>query len=88
MRPRNIGRHGTPSNEEGLNNLGGGTKGSKGSPALPSMEGSGTPSSETRGLGEKGAPQVDPYALETVWYKTKSRTYTQGEGRWEIFQRK
>jgi hypothetical protein len=24
---------------------------------------------------------------EIVWFKIKSRTYTQGEGRWELFQR-
>jgi ATP-dependent DNA ligase len=30
----------------------------------------------------------DPYRPETVWYKIKSRTYTQGEGRWELFQKK
>ena len=24
--------------------------------------------------------KVDPYRSETVWYKIKSRTYTQGEG--------
>ncbi len=29
----------------------------------------------------------DPYHPETVWYKIKSRTYTQGEGRWELFQK-
>ena len=23
-----------------------------------------------------------------MWYKIKSRTYTQGEGRWELFQKK
>jgi bifunctional non-homologous end joining protein LigD len=27
----------------------------------------------------------DPYARETVWYKIKSRTYTQSEGRGELF---
>jgi bifunctional non-homologous end joining protein LigD len=32
--------------------------------------------------------RTDPYRHETVWYKIKSRTYTQGEGRWEPFQRK
>jgi ATP-dependent DNA ligase len=32
--------------------------------------------------------KADPYRPETVWYKIKSRTYTQGEGRWELFQRK
>ena len=32
--------------------------------------------------------KADPYRLETVWYKIKSRTYTQGEGRWELFQKK
>jgi ATP-dependent DNA ligase len=30
----------------------------------------------------------DPYRPETVWYKIKSRTYTQGEGRWELFQKR
>ena len=28
----------------------------------------------------------DPYRPDTVWYKIKSRTYTQSEGRWELFQ--
>jgi bifunctional non-homologous end joining protein LigD len=28
----------------------------------------------------------DPYGPETVWYKIKNRAYTQGEGRWELFQ--
>jgi ATP-dependent DNA ligase len=32
--------------------------------------------------------QADLYRPETVWYKIKSRTYTQGDGRWELFQRK
>ena len=32
--------------------------------------------------------KADPYRPETVWNKIKSRTYTQGEGRWELFQRK
>jgi bifunctional non-homologous end joining protein LigD len=32
--------------------------------------------------------KTDPYRLETVWYKIKSRTYTQGEGRWELFQKR
>ena len=31
--------------------------------------------------------KVDPYRPEMVWYKIKSRTYTQGEGRWELFQK-
>jgi bifunctional non-homologous end joining protein LigD len=31
--------------------------------------------------------KADPYRPETVWYKIKSRTYTQGEGRWELFQK-
>jgi bifunctional non-homologous end joining protein LigD len=31
--------------------------------------------------------KADPYGPDTVWYKIKSRTYTQGEGRWELFQR-
>jgi ATP-dependent DNA ligase len=26
--------------------------------------------------------KTDAYRPETVWYKIKSRTYTQGEGRW------
>ena len=29
----------------------------------------------------------DFYAPDAVWYKIKSRTYTQGEGRWELFQK-
>jgi hypothetical protein len=32
--------------------------------------------------------KAGPYRPETVWYKIKSRTYTQGEGRWELFQKK
>jgi ATP-dependent DNA ligase len=32
--------------------------------------------------------KADPHRPETVWYKIKSRTYTQGEGRWELFQKK
>ena len=31
--------------------------------------------------------KVDPYSPATVWYKIKSRIYTQGEGRWELFQK-
>jgi bifunctional non-homologous end joining protein LigD len=31
--------------------------------------------------------KADPYRPETVWYQIKSRTYTQGEERWELFQR-
>jgi hypothetical protein len=31
--------------------------------------------------------KADAYRPETVWYKIKSRTYTQGEGRWELFQK-
>jgi bifunctional non-homologous end joining protein LigD len=30
--------------------------------------------------------KADPYRPETVWYTIKSRTYTQGEGRRELFQ--
>jgi hypothetical protein len=30
----------------------------------------------------------DAYRPGTVWYKIKSRTYTQGDGRWELFQKK
>jgi bifunctional non-homologous end joining protein LigD len=30
----------------------------------------------------------DTYGPHTVWYKIKSRTYTQGEGRWELFQKR
>ena len=30
---------------------------------------------------------ADPYRRDTVWYKIKSRTYTQSEGRWELFQK-
>ena len=32
--------------------------------------------------------KTDAYRPETVWYKIKSRTYTQGEGRWELFQKR
>ena len=32
--------------------------------------------------------KADPYAAEVIWYKVKSRTYTQGEGRWELFQKR
>ena len=32
--------------------------------------------------------KTDPYRPETVWYKIRSRTYTQGEGRWELFQKR
>jgi bifunctional non-homologous end joining protein LigD len=31
--------------------------------------------------------KLDSYGPGTVWYKIKSRTYTQAEGRWELFQR-
>jgi hypothetical protein len=31
--------------------------------------------------------KADPYRPETLWYKIKSQTYTQGEGRWELFQK-
>ena len=30
---------------------------------------------------------ADPYRRDTVWYSIKSRTYTQSEGRWELFQK-
>jgi bifunctional non-homologous end joining protein LigD len=32
--------------------------------------------------------KADAYRPETVWYKIKSRTYTQGDGRRELFQRR
>ena len=32
--------------------------------------------------------KVDPYEPETVWYKIKSGTYTQGEGRWELIRQR
>ncbi len=32
--------------------------------------------------------KADAYRPETVWYKIKSRTYTQGEARWELAQRR
>jgi bifunctional non-homologous end joining protein LigD len=32
--------------------------------------------------------KADSYAENTVWYKIKNRAYTQGEGRWEIFQKR
>jgi bifunctional non-homologous end joining protein LigD len=31
--------------------------------------------------------KTDPYRPETTWYKIKNRAYTQGEGRWELFQK-
>jgi ATP-dependent DNA ligase len=30
----------------------------------------------------------DRYSPGTVWYKIKSRIYTQGEGRWELFEKR
>jgi hypothetical protein len=38
--------------------------------------------------GDRGQRKADPYRPETLWYKIKSRTYTQGNGRWELFQRR
>ena len=38
--------------------------------------------------GIVGKRKTDPYRPETLWYKIKSRTYTQGEGRWELFQKR
>jgi hypothetical protein len=32
--------------------------------------------------------KADAYRPETVWYKIKNRAYTQGEGRWELFQKR
>lgn len=32
--------------------------------------------------------KADPYGPNTLWYKIKSRTYTQGEGRWELLEKK
>jgi prophage tail gpP-like protein len=32
--------------------------------------------------------KADSYRPETAWYKIKSQTYTQGEGRWELFQKR
>jgi ATP-dependent DNA ligase len=32
--------------------------------------------------------KADPYGPETLWYKIKDRAYTQGEGRWELFQKR
>jgi hypothetical protein len=32
--------------------------------------------------------KADAYRPETVWYKIKSRTYRQGERRWELFQKR
>jgi hypothetical protein len=39
-------------------------------------------------LTARDRPITYPYRPETVWYKIKSRTYTQGEGRWELFQKR
>ena len=30
---------------------------------------------------------TDPYGPDTVWYKIRNQTYTQAEGRWELFRR-
>jgi bifunctional non-homologous end joining protein LigD len=30
--------------------------------------------------------KADPYDARVTWYKIKNRAYTQGEGRWELFQ--
>jgi ATP-dependent DNA ligase len=30
--------------------------------------------------------KADPYDAWVTWYKIKSRTYTQGEGRWELLR--
>jgi ATP-dependent DNA ligase len=32
--------------------------------------------------------KADAYRPQTAWYKIKSRTYTQGEGRLELFQKR
>jgi ATP-dependent DNA ligase len=32
--------------------------------------------------------KADAYRPETVWYQIKNRAYTQGEGRWELFQKR
>jgi ATP-dependent DNA ligase len=32
--------------------------------------------------------KADADRPETVWYKIKSRTYSQSEGRWELFQKR
>jgi bifunctional non-homologous end joining protein LigD len=31
--------------------------------------------------------RTDPYAPDTTWFKVKNPTYTQAEGRWELFER-
>ena len=38
--------------------------------------------------GIVGKRMAEPYRPATVWFKIKSRTYTQGEGRWELFQKR
>jgi ATP-dependent DNA ligase len=32
--------------------------------------------------------KADPYSPEVNWLKIKNPAYTQGEGRWELFQRR
>jgi ATP-dependent DNA ligase len=32
--------------------------------------------------------KADPYSDGVTWYKIRSPTYTQGEGRWELFQKR
>jgi hypothetical protein len=42
----------------------------------------------TRLGGHRGQSEGRSIRPETVWYKIKSRTYTQDEGRWELFQKR
>jgi bifunctional non-homologous end joining protein LigD len=32
--------------------------------------------------------KADPYGPDTVWYKIRNQSYTQAEGRWELFRRR
>ena len=44
--------------------------------------------SSIRSVPSVAKRKADAYRPEMVSYKIKSRTYTQGEGRWELFQRR
>jgi len=42
---------------------------------------------ERREQGIVAKRRADPYGPETAWYKIKNPTYTQAEGRRELFER-
>jgi hypothetical protein len=42
----------------------------------------------TRPKGIVAKRKADPYSPEVNWLKIKNPAYTQGEGRWELFQKR